>query len=83
MSAIAEAAAEAGLTLVPNGVLPVFAVSVDEAGRVLDLTHDAAWRLVRAGILPSVYVGRGNGRRVVLVEDIKAYLARQAADHKT
>lgn len=55
----------------------VIATSVPKAARMVGLSKSTLWPLVTSGQIPSILIGK---RRLVLVEDIKAFLkSRQTA----
>lgn len=57
--------------------VPRLFVSVEEAARSLGIGRTTAWTLVRNGELRSVAIG---ARRLVAVDDIRAYADRLLAD---
>ena len=55
----------------PTAIEPIF-TSVNEAARILDTTPWSVYKLLDAGEIESVYMGR---RRKVSVESLRAYAA--------
>lgn len=50
-------------------------VGVEDAGRMLGVSAKTVRRMIAAGELPSVLVGPGKGRRLLVVADLRAWVA--------